>query len=178
MLSYPIFHLHLPYSFCLPHFLSFHHSISLHSPHIHYTFYTFFALCFSQLKPTFLFFIFPHLNLAIIFLSFKLSLSCFIDYCKLFDCLSHQKMMCIFESTAIYKEYLWTVVNFSWNQPQEVRTQQGTTGSVSFKRVTRLGCAFSPHLFKIYSETILRQRHISEQFGKVYMASDRVSSLV
>lgn len=69
----------------------------------------------------------------------------FIDYRNTFDCVNHQKMINIHESTRIDKGNLPINVELYWTA--EVSTQEGTTDSASIKRRVRQGYVLSPIIF-------------------------------
>lgn len=52
---------------------------------------------------------------------------------------------------------LWIISNLYWNKNAAVRIENATGDFVQIKKEVRQGCVFSPHLFNLYSEKILRE---------------------
>ena len=86
---------------------------------------------------------------------------CFIDYSKAFDCVDHPTLWNMMEEMGIPEHNIiimvQVIISLYANQEAKVRTEYGDTESFSIGKGVRQGCVFSPYLFNLYSEYIVRQ---------------------
>lgn len=92
---------------------------------------------------------------------------CFIDYCKAFDCVRHEKLMEILESIGISPQIRRIIRNLYWNQTAVVRCESAESEETSIRRGVRQGCILSPVLFNVYSEDIFKKALNGEDGFKV-----------
>ena len=88
---------------------------------------------------------------------------CFIDYAKAFDRVKHCKILEILEELDIDGKDLKLIRNIYWDQTAAVKIENEISAFQNIKRGVRQGCVFSPDLFSIYSEKIMR--HIENMPG-------------
>lgn len=81
---------------------------------------------------------------------------CFIDYSKAFDKVRHRNLIDILESLDIDGKDLRLLKNLYWDQRAAVRVSDNVSEYVTIQRGVRQGCVYSPDLFNIYSEMIMR----------------------
>ena len=81
---------------------------------------------------------------------------CFIDYAKAFDCVDHRKLWKILKEMGIQDHLTCLLRNLDAGQEATVRTGHGTTDCFQTGKGVHQGFIFSPHLFNLYAENILR----------------------
>ena len=81
---------------------------------------------------------------------------CFIDYSKAFDKVRHSDLFDILTSLDIDGKDLRIIRNLYWEQEAAIRVDNDCSAYRPIRRGVRQGCVFSPDLFNIYSEMILR----------------------
>ena len=81
---------------------------------------------------------------------------CFIDYAKAFDCVDHNKLWKILKEMGIPEHLTCLLRNLYAGQEATIRTGHGTTDWVQIGKGVRQGCIFSPCLFNLYVEYIMR----------------------
>ena len=87
---------------------------------------------------------------------------CFIDYAKAFDCVDHSKLWKILKEMVI-PDYLTCLLrNLYAGQEATVRTGHGTTDWFQIRKGVCEGCTFSPCLFNLYAEYIMRNAGLDE----------------
>ena len=87
---------------------------------------------------------------------------CFIDYAKAFDCVDHNKLWRILKQMGI-PDYLTCLLrNLFAGQEATVRTGHGTTDWFQIGKRVCQGCIFSPCLFNLYAEYIMRNAGLGE----------------
>ena len=82
---------------------------------------------------------------------------CFIDYSKVFDCVSHPQLWTTMKKMGFPCHLVELVASLYQNQQSVVRTSGGDTEWFEIRRGMRQGCILSPNLFNIYSEDIMRE---------------------
>ena len=87
---------------------------------------------------------------------------CFIDYAKAFDCVDHNKLWTILKEMGISDHPTCLVRNLYAGQESTVRTGHGTTDSFQIGKGVCQGCIFSPCLFDLYEEYIMRNAGLEE----------------
>ena len=81
---------------------------------------------------------------------------CFLDYAKAFDCVDHNKLWKILQDLGILDHLTCLSRNLNAGQKATVRTIHGTTDRFQIRKGVRQGCIFSPCLFNLYAEYIMR----------------------
>ena len=87
---------------------------------------------------------------------------CFIDYAKAFDCVDHNKLWTILKEMGISDHPTCLLRNLYAGQESTVRTGHGTTDSFQIGKGVCQGCIFSPCLFNLYAEYIMRNAEQDE----------------
>ena len=88
---------------------------------------------------------------------------CFIDYSKAFDKVRHSDLFDILNGLDVDGKDLRILRNLYWEQEAAIRIDNDCSVYRPIRRGVRQGCVFSPDLFNIYSEMILR--NIQNQEG-------------
>ena len=88
---------------------------------------------------------------------------CFIDYSKAFDKVRHSDLFDILNGLDFDGKDLRILRNLYWEQEAAIRIDNECSVYRPIRRGVRQGCVFSPDLFNIYSEMILR--NIENQEG-------------
>ena len=99
---------------------------------------------------------------------------CFIDYTKAFDTVKHGKLFSILCNLNLDGKDLRIIRNLYWNQTAAVRVGDDVGEYVDIKKGVRQGCVFSPDLFNLYSEWILREL---EELPGVVIGGTRINNL-
>ena len=100
---------------------------------------------------------------------------CFIDYAKAFDCVD--KLWKILKEMGI-PDYLTCLLrNLYASQETTVRTGHGTTDWFQIGKGVRQGYIFSPCLFNLYSEYILRNAGLAEAQTGIRIAGRNINYL-
>lgn len=81
---------------------------------------------------------------------------CFIDYSKAFDKVRHSDLFEILQAINCDGKDLRVIRNLYWEQEAAIRVDGDCSEYRPICRGVRQGCVFSPDLFNIYSEIILR----------------------
>ena len=79
---------------------------------------------------------------------------CFIDYAKVFDCISHNKLWKILKEMGIPDHLTCLLRNLYAGQEATVRTGHGTTDWFQIGKGVHQGCIFSPFLFNLYASSV------------------------
>ncbi len=82
---------------------------------------------------------------------------CFIDYTKAFDKIQHEELMNLLQETDLDGKDLRLIRNLYWEQKACIRIGTDLSEYTRIKRGVRQGCVFSPDLFNLYSEMIMRK---------------------
>ena len=93
---------------------------------------------------------------------------CFIDYAKAFNCVGHNKLWKILKDVGIPDHLTCLLRNLYAGQEATVRTGHGTTDW--FQIGKHQGCIFSPCLFNLYAEYIMRNARLDEAQGGIKIA--------
>ena len=81
---------------------------------------------------------------------------CYIDYAKAFDCVDHNKLWKILKEIGIPDHLTCLLRNLCAGQEATVRTGHGTTDWFQIGKGVHQGYIFSPCLFNLYAEYIMR----------------------
>ena len=81
---------------------------------------------------------------------------CFIDYAKAFDCVDYNKLWKILKEMGILDHLTCLLRNLYASQKAAVRTRRGKTDWFQIGKGICQGCIFSPCLFNLYIEYIMR----------------------
>ena len=87
---------------------------------------------------------------------------CFIDYAKIFDCVDHNKPWKILKETGVPVHLTCFLRNLYAGQDTTVRTWLGTTDWFQIGKGVHQGCIFSPCLFNLYTDYIMRNAGLEE----------------
>ena len=87
---------------------------------------------------------------------------CFIDYFKDFDCVDHNKLWKILKGMGIPDHLTYLLRNLYAGQEATVRTGHGATDWFQTGKGVHQGCIFSPCLFNLYVEYIIRNAGLEE----------------
>ena len=100
---------------------------------------------------------------------------CFIDYAKAFDCVDHNKLWKILKEIRIldHLSCLWR--NLYAGQEATVRT--GTTDWFQIGKEVCQGCIFSPCLFNLDAEYIMRNVGLEEAQAGIKIAGRNINNL-
>ena len=87
---------------------------------------------------------------------------CFIDYAKAFDCMDHNKLWKIIQEMGIPDHLICLLKNLYAGQEPTIRIGHGTTDWFQMGKRVHQGCIFSPCLFNLYAEYIMRNAGLEE----------------
>ena len=82
--------------------------------------------------------------------------------CKAFDCVYHNKLWKILKEIGIPDHLICLLRNVYADQEATVRTGHGTTDWFQMGKGVHQGCIFSPCLFNLYAEYIMRNTGLDE----------------
>ena len=96
----------------------------------------------------------------------------FIDYTKAFDCVDHNKLWKILKEMGIPDHLTCLLKNMYAGQEATVRTGHGTTHWFLIGKGVRQGCIWSPCLFDLYAEYIMRNAQLEEAQAGIKIAGE------
>ena len=102
---------------------------------------------------------------------------CFIDYAKAFDYVDHHKLWKILKEMGIPDHLTYLLRNLYAGQEATVRTGSGTTNCFQIGKEVRQGCIFSPCLFNVYAEYIMRNAGLDEAQAGIKIARRNINNL-
>ena len=102
---------------------------------------------------------------------------CFIDYCKTFDCVDHNKLWKILKEMEIPDHLNCLLRNLYAGQEAIVRTGHGTTDWFQTWKGVPQGCILSPCLFNFYAEYIMRNTGLEEAQAGIKIAGRNIDNL-
>ena len=85
-----------------------------------------------------------------------------MDYAKAFDCVDHNKLWEILKETGIPDHLACLLRNLFAGQEAIVRTERATTDWFQIRKGVRQDCIWSPCLFNLYAECIIRNAGLEE----------------
>ena len=107
----------------------------------------------------------------------KNSYFCFIDYAKAFDCVDHNKLWKILKEMEIPEHLTCLLKNLYADQEVTVRTGHGPTDWFQIGKGVRQGCIWSPCLFNLYAEYIMRNSGLEEAQAGIKTAGRNINNL-
>ena len=102
---------------------------------------------------------------------------CFIDYAKSFDCVDHNKLWKILKEMGTPDHLTCLLRNLYAGQEATVRTGHGTIDWLQIRKGVHLGCVFSPCLFNLYAEYILRNAGLDKAQAGIKIAGRNINNL-
>ena len=101
----------------------------------------------------------------------------FIDYAKAFDCVDHNKLWEILEEMGIPDHLTCLLRNLYAGQEARVRTGHGKADWFQIGKGVHQGCIFSPCLFNLYAEYIIRNAGLDEAQARNKTARRNINNL-
>ena len=102
---------------------------------------------------------------------------CFIDYANAFDCVDHNKLWKILKEVEIPDHLTCLLKNLYVGQEATVRTGHGTKDWFQIGKGVCQGCIFSPYLFNLYAEYIMRNAGLDEAQAGIKIARRNINNL-
>ena len=102
---------------------------------------------------------------------------CFIDYTKAFDYVDHNKPWKILKDMGIPDHFTCLLKNLYAGQEATVRTGRGTTDWFQIGKGVRQVCIFSPCLFNLYAEYIMRNAGLDKARAGIKIAGRNINNL-
>ena len=102
---------------------------------------------------------------------------CFIDYAKAFDCVDHNKLWNILKEMGLPDHLICLLRNLYAGQEATGRTGHGTTDWFQVGKGVHQGCIFSPCLFNLYAECIMRNAELDEAQTGIKIARRNINNL-
>ena len=102
---------------------------------------------------------------------------CFIDDAKGFDCVDHNKLWKILKEMGIPDRLTCLLSNLYVDQKATVRTGHGTIDCFQIGKGVHQGCIFSPCLFKLHAEYILRNAGLDEAQAGIKIAGRNINNV-
>ena len=100
---------------------------------------------------------------------------CFIDYA--FDCVDHNQLWKILKEMGIPDHLTCLLRNLYAGQEATVRTGHGTADWFQIGKGVCQGCIFSPCLFNLYAEYIMRNAGLEEALAGIKITGRNISNL-
>ena len=102
---------------------------------------------------------------------------CFIDYAKAFNYVDHNKLWKILKEMGIPDHLTFLLRNLYAGKEATVRTGHGTTDWFQIGKGVCQGCIFSPCLFNLYAEYIMRSAGLNEAQTGIKIARRNTNNL-
>ena len=102
---------------------------------------------------------------------------CFTDYPKALDCVDHNKLWKVLQEMGIPDHLICLLRNLYAGQEATVRTGHGTTDWFQIGKGLHQGCIFSPCLFNLYVEYIMRNAGLNEAKAGIKIPGRNINSL-
>ena len=103
--------------------------------------------------------------------------NCFIDYCKAFGCVDHNKLWKILKEMGIPEHRTRILRNLNEGQEATFRTGHGITDWFKIGKGVRQGCILSPCLFNLYAEYIMPNARLDEFQARIKTAGRNINNL-
>ena len=107
----------------------------------------------------------------------KTSTSALLTIAKAFDCVDHNKLWNVLKEIGIPDHLTCLLRNLYAGQVATVRTGHGTTDRFQIGKGLHQGCIWSPYLFNLYAEYIMRNAGLDEVQGGIKIARTNISNL-
>ena len=101
---------------------------------------------------------------------------CFIEYAKAFDCVDHNKLWKILEEMGIPDHLTCLLRNLYAGQEAIFKTGHGTADWFPIRKGVCQGCIFSPCLFNLYAECIMRNAGLDEAQAGIKIAERNINN--
>ena len=102
---------------------------------------------------------------------------CFIDYVKAFECVDHNKLWKILKEMGIPDHLTCLLRDMCAGQEATVRTGHGTIDWFQIGKGVCQGCIFSPCLFNLYAEYIMRRAGLDEAQAGINIVGRNINNL-
>ena len=102
---------------------------------------------------------------------------CFIDYTKAFDCVDHYTLWKILKEMGIQDHLTCLLRNLYAGQEATVRTGHVTTDWFQIGKGVHQSCIWSPCLFNLYAEYIMRNAGLDEAQAGIKIARRNTNNL-
>ena len=102
---------------------------------------------------------------------------CFIDYAKAFDCVDHNKPWKILKEVEKPDHLTCLLRNLYAGQEATIRTGHGTTDWFQIGKGVHQGYIYSPCLFNLYAEYLLRNAGLEEEQAGIKIAGRNINNL-
>ena len=102
---------------------------------------------------------------------------CLIDHAKAFDCMDHNKVWKILKEMGIPDHLTRLLRNLYAGQEATVRTGHGTTDWFQIRKGVHQGCIWSPCLFNLHAEYIMRKAGLEEAQARIKIAGRNINNL-
>ena len=102
---------------------------------------------------------------------------CFIGHAKAFDYVDHNKVWKILQEMGIPDNLTCLLRNLYAGQEATVRTGHGTTDWFQIGKGIHQGCIYSPCLFNLYAEYIMRHAGLEEAQAGIKIARRNINQL-
>ena len=102
---------------------------------------------------------------------------CFIDYPKAFDCVYHNKLWKVLQEMGMSDHLTCLLRNLYAGWESTIRTGHGTTDWFQRGKGVCQGCIFSPCLFNLYTEYIMRNAGLDEAQAGIKIARRNINNL-
>ena len=103
---------------------------------------------------------------------------CFIDYAKAFDWVDHNKLWKILKEMGVPDHLTCLLRNLYAGQETTVRSRHGTTDWFQIRKGVRQGCIWSPCLFNLYTEYIIRNAGLDEAQAGIKIARRNINNVM
>ena len=103
---------------------------------------------------------------------------CIIDYAKAFDCVDHNKLWKILKEMGIPDHLTCLLRNLYAGQEATVRIGHGTTDWFQIGTGVQQSCVFSPCLFNLHAEYIMRNAGLDEAQAGIKIARRNINNLI
>ena len=101
----------------------------------------------------------------------------FIDYAKAFDCVGHNNVWDILQEMGIPDHLTCLLRKLYAGQEATVKTGHGTTDWFQIGKGVRQSCIWSPCLFNLYAEYIMRNAGLDEAQAGIKTAGRNINKL-
>ena len=102
---------------------------------------------------------------------------CFIDHAKAFDYVDHNKLWKILKEMGIPDHLTCPLRNLYASKKATVRTGHRTTDWFQIGKEVHQGCIWSPCLFSLYAEYIMRSAGLDEAQAGIRIAGRNINNL-